>query len=57
MAPEQARHLIDRAFRIAQATRSPTCIIIPDDVQEAAHADPPRAHGAVLSGGAVTRSC
>src|SRR5438309_11768051 len=50
MAPEQARHLVDRAYRIAQATSSPTCIIIPDDVQEAPHADPPRAHGAVLSG-------
>src|SRR5438874_3026710 len=55
MAPEQARHLVDRAFRIAQATRSPTCVIIPDDVQEAPHADPPRAHGAVLSGGALSR--
>src|SRR5438270_9095360 len=50
MAPEQARHLVDRAYRIAQATRSPTCIIIPDDVQEAPHVDPPRAHGAILSG-------
>ena len=55
MAPEQARHLVDRAYRIAQATSSPTCIIIPDDVQEAPHADPPRAHGAVLSGGALSR--
>src|SRR5436189_2731295 len=44
MAPEQAQHLVDRAYRIAQATSSPTCIIIPDDVQEAPHADPPRAH-------------
>src|SRR5207302_11249185 len=55
MAPGQARHLVDRAYRIAQATSSPTCIIIPDDVQEAPHADPPRAHGAVLSGGALSR--
>src|SRR5436309_1709593 len=31
MTPEQARHLVDRAYRIAQATRSPTCVIIPDD--------------------------
>ena len=34
MVPEQAAHLIDRAMRIAKATRSPTCIIVPNDVQE-----------------------
>jgi pyruvate dehydrogenase (quinone) len=49
MAPEQARHLIDRAVRIAHATRSPTCVIVPDDVQEAEYSDPPRAHGSILS--------
>jgi pyruvate dehydrogenase (quinone) len=49
MAPEQARHLIDRAIRIAKATRSPTCVIVPDDIQEEEYADPPRAHGAVFS--------
>jgi pyruvate dehydrogenase (quinone) len=49
MAPEQARHLIDRAIRIAKATRSPTCVIVPDDIQEEKYADPPRAHGAVFS--------
>src|SRR3954470_1018054 len=35
MAPAQAQHLVDRAMRVAAATRSPTCIIIPNDVQEA----------------------
>lgn len=49
MAPEQARHLIDRAMRIAAATRSPTCVIVPNDVQEAAWSEPPRVHGEVLS--------
>ena len=49
MAPTQARHLIDRAMRIAHATRSVTCVIVPDDVQEAEYTDPPRAHGAVFS--------
>src|SRR3954467_11322862 len=34
MAPEQAAHLIDRAIRIAKASRSVTCIIVPDDVAE-----------------------
>src|SRR3954468_11053214 len=49
MTPEQAQHLVDRAIRIAKATRSVTCIIVPDDVAEEAHADPPREHGAVFS--------
>src|ERR671935_835899 len=49
MVPEQAPHLIDRALRIAKATRSPTCIIIPNDVQEADYEEPPRTHGAVQS--------
>ncbi|HEX4719578.1 MAG TPA: thiamine pyrophosphate-requiring protein [Thermoleophilaceae bacterium] len=49
MAPEQAQHLIDRAIRIAKATRSVTCVIIPDDIQEAKYSAPPRRHGAVFS--------
>src|ERR671933_738229 len=49
MAPEQAQHLIDRAIRIAKASRSVTCIIVPDDVAESEHQDPPRQHGAVFS--------
>jgi pyruvate dehydrogenase (quinone) len=32
--PAQARHVIDRAFRIAQAERTVTAIIIPNDIQE-----------------------
>jgi pyruvate dehydrogenase (quinone) len=50
MVPAQAAHLIDRAIRIAKATRSVTCIIVPDDVAEMDHEDPPRAHGATFSG-------
>jgi pyruvate dehydrogenase (quinone) len=49
MAPEQAQHLIDRAVRIAKATRSVTCVIVPDDIQEAKYSAPPRKHGAVFS--------
>ncbi len=49
MEPTQARHLIDRAVRIAQATKSPTCVIVPNDVQEADYEEPPRVHGAVFS--------
>lgn len=47
--PEQAAHLIDRAVRIAKATRSVTCVIVPNDIQEADYSEPPHAHGAVPS--------
>src|SRR3954453_15438108 len=49
MAPAQARHLVDRAMRVAQASRSFTCIIVPEDVQESPWEEPPRAHGSVFS--------
>jgi pyruvate dehydrogenase (quinone) len=49
--PEQMRHLVDRAMRIARAERTVTCIIMPNDVQELdAVAEPPRAHATVHSG-------
>jgi pyruvate dehydrogenase (quinone) len=49
MAPGQARHLIDRAMRVAKASRSVTCVIFPEDVQESPWEEPPRAHGSVFS--------
>src|SRR3954467_13817136 len=49
MAPSQARHLIDRAMRVAAATRSPACIIVPNDVQESPWEEPPREHGSVFT--------
>src|SRR5581483_6684143 len=49
MEPSQARHVVDRAIRIAQDSRHPTAIIIPDDVAEMEYSDPPREHGAVYS--------
>jgi pyruvate dehydrogenase (quinone) len=48
--PPQVRHLVDRAYRIALATRTPTCIILPSDVQAMPYAEPPDAHGTVHSG-------
>src|SRR5437867_9997077 len=30
--PAQIRHLVDRAFRIAQAARTVTCLIVPNDL-------------------------
>ncbi len=49
--PEQVRHLVDRAVRIARVERTVTCIILPNDIQElAAVPEPPRKHGTVHSG-------
>src|SRR6476659_6122876 len=50
MAPAQVRHLVDRAFRIALAERTVTCLIFPNDLQEEKSAEPPRAHSTVHSG-------
>jgi pyruvate dehydrogenase (quinone) len=48
--PAAARHLVDRAVRIAKAERSVTCIIFPNDIQEMEMEDPPRVHGSTFSG-------
>ena len=32
--PSSVRHIVDRAFRIAQAERTVTCVIVPADVQD-----------------------
>ena len=48
--PEQARHLIDRAVRIAKAQRTVTAVIFPNDVQELAAVEPPDAHGGIHTG-------
>ena len=51
MDATQARHLVDRAMRIALTERTVTCLIIPVDVQQAdAVPEPPRVHGTVQSG-------
>ncbi|MGH8227454.1 MAG: thiamine pyrophosphate-requiring protein [Steroidobacteraceae bacterium] len=48
--PVQIRHLVDRAFRIAAAKRTVTCVVIPNDLQELEYSDPPMAHGATHTG-------
>jgi pyruvate dehydrogenase (quinone) len=49
--PEQARHLVDRAVRIALDARGVATLVFPNDVQdEDAVEAPPREHGAVFSG-------
>ncbi len=47
--PTQARHVIDRAIRIALDSRQPTAVIVPNDVGDLDYSDPPRVHGAVYS--------
>jgi pyruvate dehydrogenase (quinone) len=45
-SPAQLRHVIDRAFRVAAARRTVTCVILPHDVQdEPAVERPPHEHG------------
>ncbi|HEX6703918.1 MAG TPA: thiamine pyrophosphate-requiring protein [Albitalea sp.] len=49
--PEQVRHLIDRAMRIARERRAVTCIVLPHDVQDLPAVEaPPREHGTLHSG-------
>jgi pyruvate dehydrogenase (quinone) len=49
--PAQARHLVDRAVRIALDERGVTTLVFPNDVQEEDAVEaPPREHGAVFSG-------
>src|SRR2546428_2122121 len=50
MAPRQVRHLVDRAFRIAQAERTVTCIILPNDLQDEEYEEPPHKHSTIHSG-------
>jgi pyruvate dehydrogenase (quinone) len=53
--PAQARHLIDRAFRIAKSQRTVTAIIFPNDVQEAKAEAPGHVHGTIHSGADFSR--
>ena len=48
--PAQVRHLIDRSIRTALGERRVAALIFPNDLQEMPYQDPPRKHGAVLSG-------
>jgi pyruvate dehydrogenase (quinone) len=49
-SPEQIRHLVDRAVRIAKDQRTVTCLIIPNDVAAMEAVETPaRAHGTIHS--------
>jgi pyruvate dehydrogenase (quinone) len=48
--PAQVRHMLDRGIRTALGERRVAALIFPNDLQELPYEDPPRRHGAVLSG-------
>ena len=48
--PSQVRTIIDRAVRIAQAKRSVTCVILPNDLQLMKYEDAPLEHGYTHTG-------
>ena len=54
--PAQVPHLIDRAFRIAQAERRVTCVILPNDLQLEPMVEPSREHGMTHSGEGIELS-
>lgn len=48
--PDQIRHLVDRAVRIAKDRRTVTCVIVPNDIQQLeAVPEPAHDHGTVHS--------
>ncbi len=50
VAPEQMRHLVDRAIRIALDQRTVTCLVIPNDLASMeAVSQPPHEHGTIHS--------
>jgi pyruvate dehydrogenase (quinone) len=53
--PEQMRHVLDRALRIALAERTVACVIVPNDLQGDDVAEPPHEHGTVHSSGGYSR--
>ena len=54
--PAQVRHLLDRAYRIAEGERTVTCIILPNDLQQEAMEQPTREHAMTHSGVGLDRS-
>ncbi|MBO0901155.1 thiamine pyrophosphate-requiring protein [Cellulomonas sp. zg-ZUI222] len=54
--PEQLPAVLDAALRTAIATSSPTCVIVPHDVQQAVAAEPEQSHGVVQTSRAVSRT-
>jgi pyruvate dehydrogenase (quinone) len=49
-SPMAARHVIDRAIRIALDQSTVTCVILPKDIQEEKYEDPPQKHDTAQTG-------
>jgi pyruvate dehydrogenase (quinone) len=45
MKPQQLRHVIDRAMRVAMGERTVACVIVPHDVQREEYQQPEHEHG------------
>ena len=56
MTPAQLPMLLDKAFRTALATRSPTCLVLPHDIQTAPAPELPHEHGIVVTSPGLPRS-
>ena len=52
VVPEQAQGLVDRAFRIAIAERTVTCLIIPNDIQSVDAEEPAHRHNSYITSAA-----
>jgi pyruvate dehydrogenase (quinone) len=48
--PAQVRHMLDRGIRLALGRNGVAVLVLPNDLQDADYEEPPRKHGAVLSG-------
>ncbi|UNX53757.1 thiamine pyrophosphate-requiring protein [Georgenia sp. TF02-10] len=55
MSPEQLPLVVDNAVRTALATSTPTCVIVPHDVQKAELAEQEHTHGVVPTSTALAR--
>src|SRR6185503_6086088 len=53
--PEQMRHLVDRAIRIALSEQTVTCLVVPNDLASSKAVDPPHEHGTVHSSAEYSR--
>ena len=55
IVPEQMRHLVDRAIRIALSEQTVTCLVVPNDLASSKAVDPPHEHGTVHSSAGYSR--
>lgn len=54
-SPQQLPMVLDRAIRTALATRSPTCVVLPSDVQRMDAPEHPQEHGVMVTSPGLPR--